>query len=201
MYAVIDVETTGLDPRTHRVVEVAVVEADADGSIVEEWSSLVAAPGTDELGQSALHGITRAMLVGVPGFAELAPELLRRLAGRVVVGHVLEFDLAHLEMELRRAGISTPDLRPSGLCTRQLARRYLPPGPRTLSACCRAAGVRVEGAHTAIGDARAAAGLLRHFIAAGHSPEWEERLRVALALSWPEVIEPADARALARPRR
>jgi DNA polymerase III epsilon subunit-like protein len=40
-YAVVDVETTGLDPDTDRIVEVAVVRCDAAGRIVSEWSSLV----------------------------------------------------------------------------------------------------------------------------------------------------------------
>ncbi len=200
MYAVIDLETTGLDPRVHRVVELAVVEVDATGSVVDEWSSLVAVPGTAELGQSALHGVTRAMLVGAPSFAELAPELIRRLAGRVVVAHVLEFDLGHLETELRRCGIETADLRRSGICTRQLAQRHLPPGPRTLEACCSATGVRIEGAHTAIGDARAAAGLLRHYIAAGHAPEWAGQLEAARALAWPGVLSPVGGAVPVRPR-
>ncbi len=40
-FAVVDVETTGLYPRTDRVVEVAVVHISADGQITGEFSTLM----------------------------------------------------------------------------------------------------------------------------------------------------------------
>jgi DNA polymerase III epsilon subunit-like protein len=44
-FAVVDVETTGLYPRTDRVVEVAVVHLSAEGQITAEFSTLIN-PGT-----------------------------------------------------------------------------------------------------------------------------------------------------------
>lgn len=189
-YAVVDVETTGLDRRLHRVVECAVVVMDDACDVLREWSSLVAIPGVDEIGAGFVHGITRAMLTGAPTFAELLPELVHQLRGNVVVGHVITFDLGHLAAEFERAGLTLPDVKTASLCTRDLARAYLPPGPRSLAACCTAAGVPLTGAHTALGDARAAAGLLRAFVDAGHAADWEQCRSRAASVDWPGAIPP-----------
>jgi DNA polymerase-3 subunit epsilon len=203
-YAVIDVETTGLDAQVHRIVECAIVELDPSGDIVDEWVSLVAIPEAEELGASFVHGITRSMLAGAPPFAELVPELVARLSGRVVVGHVLEFDASHLAAEFRRAGVELPDLVAAGLCTRDLARIHLPSERRSLEVCCALAGVQLTGPHTALGDARAAAGLLRWFIDAGHGFGWADRALAARGLGWPRpgpARERSGAAGLGRPDR
>jgi len=169
-YAVIDVETTGLEPGIDRIVECAIVELDGAGRVLDDWVSLVAIPGSEEPGASAIHGISRRMLSGAPTFPELIPELVRRLAGRILVGHVLAFDAGHLGAEFARAGMPLPDLVADGVCTRDLARDHLPPGPRSLEACCAAIGVAHHGAHSALGDARATATLLRWFLIARRPP-------------------------------
>ena len=202
-YAVVDVETTGLDPATTRVLECAIVVLEPDGVALGEWTSLIAVPGEGELGASWLHGITRSMLAGAPSFAELAGEISRQLAGRVVVGHVLEFDLAHLAAEYTRCGLELPDLRRAGICTRDLARSSLPPGSRSLAACCRALGVDFPAAHTALGDARATAAIFRAFLqrgVVGGAPGLGAR---AAALAWPQSLwEPGEpSRAVPRPTR
>jgi DNA polymerase-3 subunit epsilon len=40
-FAVIDVETTGLRPDVHRIVEIAVVTTDPWGQVVDEWSTRI----------------------------------------------------------------------------------------------------------------------------------------------------------------
>jgi hypothetical protein len=61
-YAVVDTETTGLGPRTHRIIEIAAVGLRADGSVEDEWSTLLN-PGRD-LGRTdirlfAIDGVGR----------------------------------------------------------------------------------------------------------------------------------------------
>lgn len=56
-FAVTDVETTGLFPQAHdRIIEIAIVRVDAEGNILDEFTSLVN-PGRD-IGTTHLHGIT-----------------------------------------------------------------------------------------------------------------------------------------------
>ena len=202
-FAVVDVETTGLDPATTRVLECAIVELAADGHLLGEWTSLVSVPGEGELGASWLHGITRSMLVAAPPFRELAGELAAHLAGHVVVGHVLDFDLAYLAAEYAevRARAAAPSSRRH--LHHDLARANLPPGPRSLVACCRALGVRCPAAHTALGDARAAAAIFQAFLRLGVVPDLTGASARAAALTWPAFASPSNcsSRAVPRPAR
>jgi DNA polymerase-3 subunit epsilon len=155
-YAVVDVETTGLSPgHHHRVIEVAVVHVDESGRRTDEWCTLVN-PRRD-LGPQHVHGISAADARRAPDFAGVAGELAARLSGRVLVAHNLSFDLRFLRAEFARLG---HEFTASGLCTMDLAGRFLGASSRSLAACCSAAGVRMGTAHSALHDARASAGLL-----------------------------------------
>lgn len=190
-YAVIDVETTGLRPSRHdRIVEVGVVLLDPRGTVTGEWSTLVN-PGRD-LGPQRVHGITAADVRHAPTFQEIAGILAGLLRGRVPVAHNLRFDLGFLEQEFARAGAAIPALTTVGICTMTEAARFLSVAPRTLAGCCAAAGIPLDGHHDALIDARAAAGLLRHYLRLAHPDEpWAHAAHSASALSWP-AIPPAD---------
>lgn len=156
-YAVVDVETTGLSPgQHHRVIEVAVVHLDGSGRRTDEWCTLVN-PRRD-LGAQRVHGISAADARRAPDFAGIAGQLAARLSGRVLAAHNLSFDLRFLQAEFSRLGHELS--APSGLCTMNLAGRYLGATSRSLAACCETAGVPMGTAHSALHDARAAAGLL-----------------------------------------
>jgi DNA polymerase III epsilon subunit family exonuclease len=157
-FAVVDVETTGLDPGTDRIVEVAVVRCDATGRVVSEWSSLVQ-PDRDP-GPTGVHGITADDLSTAPRFADLAAELGSLLDGTVVTAHNLAFDARFLHEEWRRSGTARPVL--PGLCTLTLD-RALHPGRAdgySLAACAAARGIAQPEAHRALADARVTAELL-----------------------------------------
>jgi len=187
-FAVIDVETTGLDHLEDRIVECAIVECDLHGNPTDEWSTLVSIPGDDEPGAQFVHGITRRMLSGAPRFETIVADLVERLQQRIIVGHVIEFDLSHLRAEFSRAGFESPDLVTAALCTRDIARRHLPEGPGTLERCCEIAGITMTNPHTALGDARAAAALLRMFLT-DEDGELLARLDDAAAtFAWPGAV-------------
>src|SRR5918993_25211 len=66
-----------------------------------------------------IHGIDDSAVRDAPSFAQAWPELADELAGGVVLGHAIGFDLAVLERECGRAGIAWQ--RPRTLDTRLLA--------------------------------------------------------------------------------
>lgn len=185
-YAVVDVETTGLGPATDRIVELAVVITDHRGAPFWEWSTRLNPEGP--VGATHIHGITDADVSGAPTFREHAAYVAGLLARRVIVAHNAEFDEAFLRAEFRRAGWDVPPL--PTVCTLRGSRTYLPTlGSWTLSTCCDACQVPLQGAHSALGDARAVAGLLNVLLTRtadrGAWLEWSSAAAVSAKLAWP----------------
>jgi DNA polymerase III subunit epsilon len=150
-----DFETTGLHPAYHhRVVEAAFVTGVGD-RIEREWTSLIC-PDRD-IGAGDIHGLYGRDLINAPHFEQLLGSMLGDLHGRVIVAHNARFDEAFLEAELVRAGVELPPL--PWLCTLQLTRRLGAVGGRLQDCSCQF-GVQANDAHTALGDARAVAGLV-----------------------------------------
>jgi DNA polymerase-3 subunit epsilon len=150
--AIVDVETTGADPASDRITEIAVLEANGSG-LTGQWSTLVN-PGTPVPGAiQALTGITQEMVDRAPRFAELAAELYERLAGRVFVAHNARFDYGFLRREFERAGIK---YLAKTLCTVRLSRRLYPgEGGHDLDSLIERHGLECETRHRALPDASA----------------------------------------------
>ena len=158
-FAVVDLETTGFSPHQERIVEVAVVVLDADGTELDAFCTLVD-PERDP-GPTHIHGITPAMVVGAPTFAQVHPYVAALLSGRVVVGHNVDrFDLAFLLAECRRLGedVAPPDV--VTLDTLRVAQAFLDlPGKARLVDCCDRYRLTWDDHHSALGDARVTAAL------------------------------------------
>jgi CBS domain-containing protein len=117
---VFDSETTGLDPRRARIVEMGAVQLVA-GRLKEDapFRRLVRPGEAIPAAATRIHGIDDAAVANAPAFGEVWQELATLLRGPVVIGHSIGFDLAVLKKECERAGIGwTP---PRTLCTRMLA--------------------------------------------------------------------------------
>ncbi|MEV7778233.1 3'-5' exonuclease [Kitasatospora sp. NPDC088351] len=185
-FAVVDVEATGRSPWRHRVVEVAVVLLDAALRPETEFCTLLDPLGP--VGPTHVHRIAQADVEGAPRFREIAPRLLELLAGRVLVGHHVTCDHAFLGREFARIGVPLPPV--PLLCTMRLARAHLPQARGFgLAACAEAAGLGGFAAHTALGDARATAELLRHCAGVPSCPpeEWAAPLGEAARVPWPRL--------------
>ena len=106
-----DLETTGTNPKTARIVEIA-LEIFRPGLPVKEWRSFV--KPVDERGvqvpippgATAVHNITDDMVANAPTFAQLAPNLLRGFAGADFAGYNVRFDLRIVHQEFKRFGSS-----------------------------------------------------------------------------------------------
>lgn len=160
-YAALDVETTGFSPHTgDRVVEIAVVRMAPDGTIEDEFATLVD-PERD-VGPTHVHGIRASDLVGAPRFADIVGDVAERMGEAILVAHNARFDLSFLRAEFERAGFELPPW--PTLCTLRLAFAHLALPCRRLTDCCQAFGVPLPNAHTALDDARAAGQVLLCFL-------------------------------------
>ncbi|HJC69925.1 MAG TPA: AAA family ATPase, partial [Candidatus Brachybacterium intestinipullorum] len=195
-FAVIDVETTGLDPERERIVEIAIVRADEHGRPIDHWATRLN-PGIP-MRATHVHGITDADVAGAPRFADLAVTIGTALQGAVVVAHNAEFDVAFLQSEFARAGMPMP--RFTSYCTLQGSTLYLPQlRRRSLGECCGALGVPQHGAHSALGDAYAAAGLLGQYLALDARTGYDAPLTATRALHGKAPAAPARPAAPAPP--
>lgn len=157
--AFVDCETTGLDPRTQEVIEVAVILEKPNGTI-EEWCTKVR-PGRLETADAyalKVNGYEAhpELWTSAPTFAEIVPELIRRLDDTILVGHNVGFDLDFLQEGLIRAG-SKMKLPYHKVDTVTLAYVNLVPKGLTslsLDSIREFLGWPKDGAHTALVDAR-----------------------------------------------
>ncbi len=191
-YAVIDLETTGLNPHTHdRVVELAIVHVDEYGTVSDRWETLLN-PGRD-LGPQSIHGVRAADVLDAPVFADLLGDLIELLAGRVLVAHNANFDSRFLAAEFERAEMPLWQ-QPHWLCTMQLARECIPGAGRSLADCCAAYDIELVNAHRASVDALATAQLLGAYMGTIEKEFWYPHLDAGLDYAWPSAARAAEFR-------
>ncbi len=166
-FTVIDFETTGVFPRADRVIEVGLVTLDGDLEPIAEYETLIN-PDRD-LGPTYIHGIGAQQLVDAPTFDRVARAILEAIGGAYVVGHNVRFDIGFLRAELARMGIDLPAI--PALCTMEMSGQCGGSISGKLTHCCAAEGIRVDGAHSAIADARATAALFRRYALRSGGPE------------------------------
>jgi DNA polymerase-3 subunit epsilon len=152
MYAILDIETTGLSASFEKITEIAVFIHDGD-NVVHEFSSLVNPERVIPTFITRLTGIDNAMVENAPKFYEIAKELIEMMQDKIIVAHNAHFDYSFIKQEFKSLGYN---FNRSRLCTVRLARRILP-GHRSYSLgnICRDLNIKIEGRHRAAGDALA----------------------------------------------
>jgi DNA polymerase-3 subunit epsilon/CBS domain-containing protein len=154
---VLDLETTGLDVRADRIVQVSAIAMQGD--------CLTEAPVLDSLidpgipippASTRIHHIQDADVSGAPAFAEVADQLKALFSGHVVIGHNVGFDMAILRHEAARAGIPwhEPEFIDIALLVGALQPSLPDLGLETVAASL---GVEITNRHSARGDSLAAA--------------------------------------------
>lgn len=165
-FVVLDVETTGLNPEHHRIVELALVTV-SDGTAIEAWVSRFNPEGP--VGKTEIHGISDEDVANSPLFKDQLSEITKRIQGVTVVAHNARFDLAFLRSEFDRVGFKSPWI-PS-ICTLNASNFYQPHlSRRRLADCCEDIGIEIENAHSAVGDALATAKLFHYYLSSDKEP-------------------------------
>ncbi len=161
-WVVVDVETTGTDPRTGRMLSVAALALTPDGAVGSTVSTLLN-PGVDP-GPTHIHGLTPAALASAPQFHHVSADLAGVLRGRTLVAHHADFDYGFLAAEARRAGVELPV--DTLLCTVELADRLRLGLPnRKLATLADHYGIPQSRPHDALDDAVVLAQVFRQMLA------------------------------------
>ncbi|MCY4724689.1 exonuclease domain-containing protein [Nocardioides sp. STR2] len=176
-FVALDLETTGLDPRTDHVLALGwVTVAGGEVLLASARDVRVRPPSGVDVGSSAtIHGLTDDALAGAAALSDVLPLLLGALHGRVLLAH-------HAAVEVEFVGAATEvayGARPPLTVVDTLALEHRlradvngeVQGSLRLDAARRAHGLPRYSAHHALTDALAAAELLLAQVA-----ELEERL-------------------------
>ena len=109
---IFDTETTGLDPREDRVIELGGVELVNRFPTGRTFHHYINPQGRaiDREAQ-AVHGISAADLAGKPVFPDIADEFLDFIDGANLVAHNAGFDIAFINAELARLGARRRSIR------------------------------------------------------------------------------------------
>lgn len=158
---VLDLETTGLDVRRDRIVQVGALCG--EGERIDETPALdclvnpqIPMPETAR----RIHGIDDAAVVALQPLGARLPAIAEAMAGRVVVGHHIGFDLAILRFEAARLGRDWSE--PPALDTALLSGALDPALPDLgLERVADNLGVAITDRHSALGDCRTTAALWR----------------------------------------
>jgi DNA polymerase III subunit epsilon len=138
---IFDTETTGLDPKLERIIEIGAVELENRFPTGRTFHHYLDPDGRKvDPGAMAVHGISDADLAGKPLFSAIADAFLEFVGEAKLVAHNAGFDKSFLNAELARMGREpVPD--DIFIDTLAIARRRHPMGPNSLDALCKRYGI------------------------------------------------------------
>lgn len=190
----IDVETTGRDASSDRIVEIACVRWQG-GRVVDRHGWLVNPGRAIPSEATQVHGIHDEDVQDKPAFAAIAREVLSVLQGHIPVAYNAEFDRNFLIAELGRA---SETLTPSPPAVRRgiewidplVWARHLQREEKgkSLGEVAARLGIEIERAHRATDDAEAALLVLDKFVGDARVPRTyaafvQEQKRLARAFA------------------
>lgn len=175
-YVTLDLETTGLEPKRDRMIEIGAVKV-VDGKAVEEYTSLIDPQMEIPERITQLTGISNEMVEGKPTVKEALEQFLNFCGELPLLGHNLMFDYGFVKHQAVNCGRS---FEKRGADTLKIARVLLPDLPsRSLQNLRLYYGIPQEDAHRALEDARTTYRLY-------------ERLRQEYGALRPELFCPKD---------
>lgn len=148
-----DLETTGLNPSSDRIVEISLLKISADGTEKQRtWLLNPEMPVSKEA--VSVHGYTDEFLADKPTFREKAAEIANFIGGSDLAGYaILKFDVPMLVEEFLRVDYDF-DIKNRNLIDVQNI--FMKMEPRTLKGAYRFfCHAELEGAHCATADTKA----------------------------------------------
>jgi DNA polymerase III subunit epsilon len=152
MYAIIDVETTGLNARTEKITEIAIYIHDGE-KLIDEFATLINPERKIPYQITAMTGISNQMVAEAPKFYEVAKKIIELTDGKTIVGHNVSFDYNFIRHEFKSFGY---EYKRKTFCTCRNSRKAFP-GKRSygLGKLCRELNIENTARHRAAGDALA----------------------------------------------
>ena len=131
---VFDVETTGLDAKEHRVIEIGCVELINNVRTGNTFHTLINPQRQVDKGAERVHGFNYEMLKREPTFKRIAADFLAFIDDDPLIAHNADFDMGFINAEFVRLGLGRLDNKV--IDTLPLARKAKPGGRHTLDSMC-----------------------------------------------------------------
>jgi DNA polymerase-3 subunit epsilon len=147
----IDLETTGLEPETDKIIEVAAVIFTLDG-LQESFETLIDPQCLISPESMAIHHITDEMVKGMPTIDQVLPKLISMIRRHPIVGHGITTDLSFLSAAAKQHNINHLFSAHSFFDTLRLARMYGQSPSNSLQKLREHFNIEPEGAHRAMSD-------------------------------------------------
>jgi DNA polymerase-3 subunit epsilon len=168
--AFVDLETTGLDPQRHEIIEIGAIRVDSSTlAVLAEVDVRVAPVHIERADPESLriNGYSAEGWVDAVDLHEAFDQVAPLLDGAVLAGHNVGFDKNFLNEGWKRLGRVHPKIDHHTLDTASLAWPLYTAGAvesLSLSPLCDHFGIRRVFPHRAIDDARAALELAKHLM-------------------------------------
>jgi len=159
-FVVVDVETTGSDPKENRITEIACVKV-VCGEIADEYSSLINPHQFIPPFISRMTGISNEMAFDAPEPLGVLKEIYNIISvpNTIFTAHNVNFDWNFVRHSLYRQQMNAPIV--DKLCTLKLARKIISKNhKKNVGDLAKYFGIGMNNRHRALGDARATAMIL-----------------------------------------
>ena len=150
-YVAVDLETTGLEAKRDKIIEIGAIHV-VKGREIAAFHSMVNPHRRLKEQITELTGITDDMVENAPDIGDIIEEFAEFCGQAPLLGHRIMFDYSFLKRSAVNHGIP---FEKNGIDTLKLCRHFLPEDqPKNLSAACEFFGIRRKKAHRALEDAR-----------------------------------------------
>jgi DNA polymerase III subunit epsilon len=182
IFVCLDCETTGLESKTDRIIEVAAARFTFSG-ILESFETLIDPECPIPPSSTKIHNITDEMVKGKPTIKTILPDLLAFVGYTILVGHGINLDVAFILEEAKRNQVPCHLDRSMTIDTLRLARLYGESQVNSLENLRKHFNIEGDGAHRAMSDVAVNIEVFKHLSTRFKTVEQMlERLKSPIAL-------------------
>jgi len=150
-YAVVDIETTGLNPEENEIIEIGALLIQ-EREIKDVFSTLISGSSPIPPEIEGLTGIKDEFLKNEPSISQVLPSFLKFIGEATLVVHNVDFDIVFLKTHISK--ILKTELNNKSICTLKVAKVLLPNlGNYKLHTVAEYLKIPISTRHRAIGDA------------------------------------------------
>ncbi len=176
-FVAFDTETTGLQPYSEELVEIAAVRFDLESGAKEYFQTLINPGKLIPPQAAAVHGITDSMVARAPTLPQVLPSFFQFLGTAIPVAHNAPFDIGFLSLHSLRIGVTPPPTPVLDSC--MFSRRVLLDQPsHKLQSLVENLGIAESTFHRALADTKSCMEVFRHIVKVG----------VGFQASWAQLL-------------